>query len=349
MRLNHVTKYVMKQGLLALTISAVVASLGISVATTAAELPNGTPNNPVPAGQELCNLNVGFVIDRSNSIRNDSNANPGIITKAVSDVTASLQGTDSKVALWSFGTKATGYTGVNPLNKEDTITAADYPGIGLTSVKDAGGVNAVKNTVASIPYGTDREKNTPQQIHLVRTGYTNWQAALGEAIANGNRPSDSDILFVLSDGDPNFYTNAQGEGVWDATRKTGEPVVAGVNAANTIKAGSNKTRIVVLAVGDSTSDANYIANIKRITGGLNAAKEGQDYFRGNYNQLGVMMRAAIQQACDKKPVEEPKEEPEQKPTVLPNTGAGSFIALFSGVSGLAAGTHAFVNARRRNR
>lgn len=349
MRATQVTKYIARQSGLVLTIAASVALMAVGVTTRADEIPNGTPNNPIPSGAEVCDLDIGFLIDRSNSIRNDSESNPGIISSAIRSVTTDLKGTDTRVAVWSFGTMATGYTGDNPLKNtgDDVIVAADYPGRGFTSVKQQSGVNAVNNTVVSIPYGTDREKETAQQKHLVYTGFTNWQAGLKSAVAGSDRPKDADIVFVLSDGDPNFYINQEGEGVWDSDR-SGDAARAGVNAADEVKATGNNPRIVVLAVGDTTSDQNYIDNIQRITGGLGNAELNSDYYTGNFNQLGTMLSNAISQACEEITPDDPPEVivSDPGPKDLPKTGVGSTLAIFSSVAVLGAGLYKFRFAQK---
>ncbi len=328
---NQMKKVLFKGSALAVTTMVTVSmSLGVVLAQ---QIPNGTNNNPVPSGSELCNLDVGFVIDRSNSIRNDNEANPGLITSAVNNVVDGLQGTDSRVAVWSFGTKATGYVGANPLPNSPAITAQDFPGIGFTDVKNANGVNAIKQTVSSIPY---ESQNSPEELR--RAGWTNWEAALAEANANGSQPKNADVVFMITDGDPTLP-------VADSTTQPTdriEPAVAGVLAADAVKA-NGSTRIVAFAIGAATEDQAYIDNIKRITGGLNNAQAGQDYFTGNFAQLGTLLASAIEQACNDKP-QKPVQE---QPTVLPATGAAGLIAVFGGVSALSAATHALVARRRK--
>ncbi len=328
MRATQVTKYILRQSGLVLTIALSVSLMAIGFTTMAGELPSGTANNPIPAGAEVCNLDVGFIIDRSNSIRNDSEANPGIITAAVNEVVDDLKGTDTKVAVWSFGTKATGYVGANPLPDSPSIAASDYPGIGFTSVKNNTGAQTVKDTVASIPYESEKSDTTKR-----RAGWTNWQAALSESIASGDQPEDADIVFMVTDGDPTLpQTNPNGQ-----NPDHSESITAGVVAADGVKA-NGKTRIVAFAVGQATSDGLYIDNIKRITGGLNDARINSDYFTGNFSQLGSMLRTAIGQACVDLT---PDDTPNPGPKDLPNTGIGSSLAIFAGVAVLAAGVYKF--------
>jgi hypothetical protein len=319
-----------KNSFLAFATAIAVTGMSLtSVMVGADSLPNGVANNPVPAGREVCSLNVGFLIDRSNSIRNDSEGNPAVITSAVNSIVDDLKGTDSQVAVWSFGTKATGYVGANPLSDSPAITAADYPGIGFTGVKSTGDVQAVKITVASIPYESENSA-TP----LRRAGWTNWQAALAESSANGDSPADADVVFMLTDGDPTLPQNTANPDGQNPDKVT--PVVKGVEAADAVKS-NGQTRIVGFAIGQATSDEAYINNIKRVTGGLTEAKQGQDYFVGDFSELGSMMRDAIDQVC----VEQPEKdvEPEQAPKALPNTGFGSSALVGSLVAGAAAGAY----------
>jgi len=312
-----------------MTAAAVTGMSLTSVMVGADSLPNGAANNPVPAGNEVCSLDVGFLIDRSNSIRNDSEGNPAIITSAVNSIVDDLKGTDSRVAIWSFGTKATGYVGTNPLSDSPEITAADYPGIGFTGVKNTSGVQTVKNTVASIPYASENSA-TP----LRRAGWTNWQAALAESNANGSSPAGADVVFMLTDGDPTLPQNSANPDPANPDKVT--PVVKGVEAANAVKS-NGQTRIVGFAIGQATSDKAYIDNIKRVTGGLTTAQEGKDYFVGDFSELGTMMRQAIDQVCVEQP--EKDDKPEVIPTALPKTGFGSSALMGSLVAGAAAGAY----------
>ncbi len=336
MRINQVSKYVMRQSSWVLGIAVGAALLAVGFTTIADNLPNGTANNPVPSGAELCNLNIGFIIDRSNSIRNDSEANPAIISSAVNSVVEDLQGTDSKVAVWSFGTKATGYVGANPLPDAPALTAADYPGVGFTSVKSSGGVQKVKNTVSSIPYESEKSDR-----NLRRAGWTNWEAAFSEAVAGGDRPADADVVFMVTDGDPTLP-----QAVPDGQNPDhSESITAGVLAADSVKS-NGTTRIVAFAVGQATTDGLYIGNIKRITGGYNTARANSDYFTGNFSQLGGMIRSAISQACVELEPEDPV-TPASKD--LPNTGPAGVAAVVAGTVGFATGAYAFRNARKNKK
>lgn len=321
----------------ALTFGALLIVASTTATTFAASLPNGTANNPLASSSELCSLNIGFAIDRSNSIRNNSESNPARIRTAVNDVVTSLQGTDSKVAVWSFGTKATGYTGTNPLPGRPAITAKDYPGIGFTAVKDATGVQAINSTLNAIPFASEASSEAERGM-----GWTNWQAGLSEANANGSTPSQANIVFMITDGAPTLPRNFDTEPVEGQSDVAASSVIAGVNAANSVKSSSAKTRIVTLAVGDAIGDQSFIDNIKRITGGLNSSVAGQDYYTGNFSELGTMLKSAIKQACDK------TVPPTTTPPVLPKTGAGSAVAIVATIAAGAAGTHYLVSRRRNS-
>lgn len=322
----------------ALALGALIIVAGSSATAFAAStLPNGTANNPMASNDALCSLNIGFVVDRSNSIRNAGESNPATIRTAINDVVTSLQGTDSKVAVWSFGTKATGYTGTNPLVDRPAITAADYPGIGFTEVKDSIGVRSIANTVNAIPFASQNSTEDERAM-----GWTNWQAALGEANANGSTPSQADIVFMITDGAPTLPRDFAKDPAEYPSDIADDSVIAGVNAANSVKASGKKTRIVALAVGDATNDQAYINNLKRITGGLENAVAGQDYYTGDFSKLGTMLQSAIKQACDTTPATLSV----ATPTALPKTGAGSTIAIVIAVSAAAAGVHYYVIRRR---
>lgn len=332
------------------------------VAYATNKLPNGTANNKINQAN-ICSLKIGILIDRSNSIRNDSEQNPQYIRNAVGEIATDLQGTDSQMAVWSFGTKATGYQGKNIIvgnngtDKSKTaanIKLSDNPGVGFTSLKGQNGVTTIKNTVNSIPFSTDNLNAEHSSLAEREVGWTNWQAALLESNANGSKPAQADVIFMITDGTPTLPRSS--------TNDEAQAVVSGVQAADSVKNSPAKTRIVAIGVGDVMKTDDGVDNLKRISGGLSNAKQNDDYHLVNgFSELGGELNKAIKQACDEKPAPEPKPTPIPKPTPkptpkpeptpapeqpeeLPKTGMAE--AILSGAAGLGALTYTALLYRR---
>ena len=346
---------------IALAASVVVAPLSYATKST---LPNGSANNEINQAN-ICNLKVGILIDRSNSIRNDSENNPKYIRDAVGDVATSLQGTDTKVAVWSFGTKATGYQGKNIIigdNGNDAdkeaapIKLSDYPGVGFTSMKDASGVTSIKNTVASIPFSTDRLEAANSSLAEREVGWTNWEAALAESTVSGSTPSQSDIVLMITDGTPTVPRDFTAEPTTDPLEKNQiaqQAVISGVAASEKVKSSAAGTRIVAIGVGDVTKTDDGVDNLKRISGGLTTAVEGDDYYlSADFAHLGSTLNEAIKQACDEKPAPTPTPTPaptapekEEKVVELPKTGPADAIVSMTGISLLAFALTGYIRSR----
>lgn len=342
----------------ALVVGLLIAS-PVTYATN--KLPNGTANNKINQAN-ICSLKIGVLIDRSNSIRNDSEQNPQYIRNAVGEIASGLKGTDSQMAVWSFGTKATGYQGKNIIignngtDKSKTaasIKLSDYPGVGFTSLKDQSGVTAIKNTVNLIPFSTDKLSAQNSSLAEREVGWTNWQAALIESNASGSKPAQADIVFMITDGTPTLPRDFHAEPTTDPLDKNQiarQAVVSGVQAADSVKKSAAKTRIVAIGVGDVMKTDDGIDNLKRISGGLSNAKQNDDYYLVNgFSDLGSELNKAIKQACDEKPITKPTPQPKptpapEQPAELPKTGMTETI--LSGATGLGALTYVALLYRR---
>lgn len=327
-----------KKSVLGLSALGIIVGSPLTYATSA--LPSGTRNNEINQN-DLCSLNIGILIDRSNSIRNDDEKNPQYIRQSVADVATALQGTDSQIAVWSFGTKATGYQGKNIIigdngnnfDKEAApIKLADYPGIGFTSMKTASGVSAIKNTVNSIPFSTDRLSAANSSLAEREVGWTNWQAAFVESNAGGSTPSKADIVFMITDGTPTLprdFTEEPTRDPFQQDEVSRQAVTSGVSAANQVKNSAAKTRIVAIGVGDVTKTLEGVDNLKRISGGLSNSVEGEDYYlSANFANLGTELNKTIEQVCKEKPTPTPVPTPipTTKPTPKPETKPAPVVA-----------------------
>ena len=271
--------------------SFVPVSLLVGTRPAAAEPGAGTANNPWPTS---CDMRVGVVVDRSHSIRAAGEQNPGLVRDAVGDLAQRLSGTGAAMAVWSFSTLASGFTGPNPLGGT-AVDAADYPSIGFTSLDTPAGTAAVRGTVDAIPFALPPAD--PTDPTRDRLGATNWEAGLGHgshgipgAVApNGDRPRDADVLVFVTDGNPTIH-NAQLAGLGAGTAD--DDVDAALVAAQEAKTVGAPTRVVAVGVGDVN-----VANLERVTGGYPAAQEGEDYWTTDFGGLGDALVDVATRIC----------------------------------------------------
>lgn len=237
----------------------------------------GSPNNPWPSS---CDVDVGLVVDRSNSVKQDDPANPDLVRSAASGLVERLTGTGARVAVWSFGTMASGFEGPNPLDADVHLGADDYPSVGFTELADDDAAQPVHETIERIPFvaGANADPDDPDQN---RAGYTNWEAALGRdsraglgAVApDGSKPADADVVVFFTDGNPTLSGAATGPD-HPVPHSSDVDVDDGVAAADQVKAGGAR----IVAVGASLGGGLSVPNLERVTGGHPGAAEGEDYF-----------------------------------------------------------------------
>ena len=208
--------------------------------------------NPAPLQQ--CGLEVALVLDLSGSVTSSQLAD----LKAASDLFVdSLVGTPSEVALFSFST-------VTPAEG----ATQNYPG--ADSVSTQAGADEVKARYADWTSG----------------GGTNWDRGLA-ATAESNESYD--IVIVITDGDPTYYSDPQqGPGSYNRLRETEN----GIFSANAVKAAGS--RVLAVGVGAGVADASTSRNLAAISGptaydGSNAGEA--DYFQvSDYGVVGDALR-----------------------------------------------------------
>ena len=269
----------------------VPAALLVTARPAVAEPGAGIANNPWPTS---CDMRVGVVVDRSHSIRSAGDENPGLVRAAVGDLAERLGGTGADLAVWSFSTLASGFTGPNPFGGA-AVDAADYPSIGFTSLDTPAGRAAVGATVDAIPF--ELPPADPTDPTRDRLGATNWEAGLGRtshgipgAVApNGDRPTDADVLVFVTDGNPTLR-NAQLAGLGTGTAD--DDVDAALDAAEDVKTTGAATRVVAVGVGEVN-----VTNLERVTGGYPAAQEGQDYWTTDFGDLGEALFDVATRIC----------------------------------------------------
>ncbi len=288
----------------------VPVSLLVTARPAVADPGTGIANNPWPTS---CDMRIGVVVDRSHSIRSAGDQNPGLVRAAVGGLAERLGGTGAAMAIWSFSTLASGFSGPNPLGGA-TVDAGDYPSVGFTSLDTPAGRGAVRSTVDAIPF--DLPAADPTDPARERLGATNWEAGLGRgshgipgAVApNGDRPTDADVLVFVTDGNPTIR-NAQLAGLGAGTPD--DDVEAALDAAEDVKTTGAATRVVAVGVGDVN-----VTNLERVTGGYPAAQEGQDYWTTDFGGLGDALFDVATRICGGSLVVR---------KLVPGTPAGSWV------------------------
>lgn len=212
-----------------------------------------------------CGLNVALILDTSGSVGSDM---PNLKTAADTFVT-SLQGTPSRMALFSFSTNSPGDN-----------ASPNYPD--LVSVSTAAQGAAFKNRYASWAIG----------------GGTNWDRGFG-TVSSAISPSNSfDLAVIITDGNPTFYSTGDVEGPGNYTRF--RELEAGIFSANALKAAG--TRVIAFGVGSGATGSMNALNLRAISGetafnGSNGA--AADYYQtSNYQAAGTALRNLALGNCE---------------------------------------------------
>lgn len=195
------------------------AMLGAGAANAETRVP-AADNPPLP---ESCGIDVGIVLDLSNSL---SDANVQQSKDAAKSVVDALAGTPSSVGVSTFATY--GPDGTNP-------------SIAKSALSTAQATDALKSDIDSIG-------RVPQNV-----GGTNWDRGLGQVSG-----TDYDVVLFVTDGKPTAYGEPEtGSDNSDFGTVTDQiDIDRGVESANALKAGG--TRVVGIAVGDGIDVENIV-------------------------------------------------------------------------------------------
>ena len=208
---------------LASSVLATFAFLGAAVAPAQAA-PEPQPN---PSLADRCGLDIGVVLDLSNSL---SDRDVDDSKKAAKAVASGLTGTLSRVSVNSFAT-------FGPDGTNDPIAA--------TSVSTADSVSELNEQI-------DALRRVPQD-----SGGTNWDRSLGQLNA-----AHHDLVLFVTDGKPTAYGVPGSErGNTDRGTRTDQiDIDKAIESANELK--SQGTKIVGLGVGSGINEDN----IKLVSG-----------------------------------------------------------------------------------
>ncbi|KAA9147114.1 VWA domain-containing protein, partial [Microbacterium lushaniae] len=216
-----------------------------------------------------CGLDVALILDLSGSVGSST----GQLKAAADAFVDSLQGTPSRMSLFSFST-VTPAEGAN----------ANFPS--LTSVATATQADAFKSRYAG----------------WTAVGGTNWDRGLGVAAAANTAANNFDLAVIITDGDPTLYNQPyQGPGNFNRFRET-ENGIFSANALKAGPAGGSPTRLIAFGVGDGASGAATALNLRAISGptaydGSNGTSA--DYYQtANYAAVGTALRSLALGNCE---------------------------------------------------
>ncbi|TXK15967.1 DUF11 domain-containing protein [Microbacterium wangchenii] len=216
-----------------------------------------------------CGLDVALILDLSGSVGSDL----AQLKSAANTFVDSLQGTPSRMSLFSFST-------VSPAEG----ASANFPS--LTSVATATQADAFKNRYAG----------------WTAVGGTNWDRGLGVAAAANTAANNFDLAVIITDGDPTFYNQPQqGPGNFNRFRET-ENGIFSANALKAGPAGGSPTRLIAFGVGDGASGTATALNLRAISGpvaydGSNGASA--DYYQtADYAGVGRDLRSLALGTCE---------------------------------------------------
>lgn len=180
-----------------------------------------------PSFPQQCGINVGIVLDLSNSV---SANDLGQMKLAANGFVDALTGTPSKIGTFTFATEG-------PARSGDTLDPV--------SVSSAAGAATVKNKVNTyaLPGGG--------------AGGTNWDRGFYQVVQSS---SDFDVVVIITDGSPTYYGDAAGPGSYTRFAE----LENGIFSANAIK--KSGTRVIGFGVGSGVSDAAAGLNLRSISG-----------------------------------------------------------------------------------
>lgn len=222
---------------------------------------NARSNPGFPA---YCGLSIAMVFDISTSINQSEMTS---MKNAANTFIGSngLGGTDSKVALYKFGTQASKM-------------------LSLTSILTSGGQGTVSTSIGTLP----ADPSTTSQ-------YTNWDDAMRKVAFNGSEKYD--VVLFMTDGDPTVHdTNpvTSGQGSEVETTIGFRNVEEGAFSANAVKemTGPSGQRTKVVAVGIGLATNSYL-NLKAISG----PTANEDYFTTSFTDLAALLQQKAKDNC----------------------------------------------------
>ncbi|PYF99679.1 hypothetical protein SAMN05216184_106196 [Georgenia satyanarayanai] len=212
-------------------------------------------NNVAPA---QCGLDMAMVLDLSNSVTETEEILDEHKT-AANDFIASITGTPSQVALYTFGSQA---PAEGPTNG----------GLPLTSVATPGGAEQIVNRINGY-------RATPSG-----GGGTNWDRAFHQVAESGVQ---YDVVLFLTDGQPTFHRDRQGPGDVATIAEVNEAILS----ANAVKA--TGAQVVLVGFGPEAFLPGASVRIPLVSG----PTEGEDFYRTDLEDLSATLEEIASADC----------------------------------------------------
>ena len=209
---------------------------------------NGTTGADVPL---TCNSNIIIVADESGSIA-QAGATYNVIS-AIRNLAKGYKGHGSKAAVIHFANSA---QVIKPMTTIETAPTAPY------------------------------QENFFTTGYSPTVGQTNWEAGLKEALNQVNANPGPEIVFFITDGQPNKYLDANGN-VQSGTEA--QSVAQAVAVANQIN--SSGARVVAIGVGDISSSNTAQSNLNQI------ASSSDDAIVGQTSDLNAIIGEYVTKSC----------------------------------------------------
>ena len=209
---------------------------------------NGTTGADVPL---TCSSNIIIVADESGSIAEAGAINN--VKDAIRNLVKGYKGNGSKAAVIHFSNNA---QLVKPMTTIETA--------GVAPNQENAFTNGYNPTV----------------------GQTNWEAGLKEALNQVNANPGPEIVFFITDGQPNKYLDANGN---VQSGSEAQSVAEAVAVANQIN--SSGGRIVAIGVGDISSSATAQSNLNQI------ASSNEDAIVGQTSDLNSIIGEYVTKSC----------------------------------------------------
>jgi hypothetical protein len=225
-----------------------------------------------PALPPQCGINAAIIMDLSASVNlggpGGSSALPQL-KAAASGLTDALGGTNSQVALFTFGTHAPAQF---PMNANRPLTP-------VSTTAGAAKVDSWINGIA-IP-GTGGDAGGIGSVEA-----TNWDQGLYQ-VAQQQSTTDSklyDLAIIITDGNPTRFGDTGGNGADTRFAEVEEAVFS----ANAIKQAG--TRVIAVGVGDAVNSQHNLAAISGPTA-------NSDYYAVDWSQAADTVKKLALQGC----------------------------------------------------
>ena len=190
---------------------------------------SATAITPNPLIDETCGLDATLVLDSSGSIGSDAQN----VRNAATDFLAALKDTNSTLRITRFSKTASQLAARAPVNAQ-TIG----PG------------GSLSNGVAAYP---------------APNGSTNWQQ--GFALTEQNDTLTPELVLFVTDGDPTSWGTDGSGGTGQVQQPNIDNSLAqAIPVANSVKGAPNKTRVLMVGVGNGVNNANSRQRMTQVSG-----------------------------------------------------------------------------------